>query len=84
MARSYLCVGGPKAGQRVAVRDGVRVIKVSVNLHVVEYWEQTVVGDDPTGKYESVTVWAPTTQDPRQTLELLLDTYERHQTRRIS
>jgi hypothetical protein len=81
----------------MAVREGVRIIKVPLypsavhaateeylNLKVVEYREQTIVGDDLTGKYESVTVWAPTTQGPHQTLELLLETYERHQTRRAT
>jgi hypothetical protein len=93
MARSYLCVGGPKAGQRVAVREGVRIIRVPIapkiahavdpntedqlKIEVVEYREQTLVGDELAGGYESVTVWAPTTQGPRQTLELLLEAYEK-------
>jgi hypothetical protein len=65
----------------MAVREGVQIIKVSINLHVVEYREQTIgYYTDPSGNYESVTVWAPSGQGPRQTLELLLEAYE--QTRR--
>jgi hypothetical protein len=76
----------------VAVREGVRIIKVPIvpriahamnpeladhtNVQVIEYREQTLVGDELSGRYEIVTVWAPTTQGPRETLELLLDAYE--------
>ena len=90
MARSYICVGGPKDGQRIAVRDGCAFFRVAllppllvshpdnerINVDYVEYRQTTFF----TGENENITMWAPAHQSPRTTMELLLSCYE---TRRV-
>jgi hypothetical protein len=90
MAKSYLCVGGPKAGQRVAVKEGCPAFRValppdsysptdqSVEVKYVEYREQTVFAPK-----ENFSFWVPSDQTVRRTMELLLETYEIYRTRRM-
>jgi hypothetical protein len=90
MARSYLCVGGPKAGQRVALKEGMAYFRVAlppasyspepgqpVEIRYVEYREQTVFAPR-----ENFSFWAPSDQTVKQSMELLLESYEIYRTRR--
>jgi hypothetical protein len=85
MSRSYLCVGGPKAGQRIAVRDGCSFFRIpirhgsslSADAAIVTYTEyrEQYFPLDATGN--NITVWAPAEQSHLETMTMLLAAYER-------
>ena len=96
---NHICVGGPKAGQRVQTKAHCFRVSVPlmppqpsgfnvshpaerpVELSYVEYRRQTFYTEEIEG--EHITVWAPSNQSARQTLELLVETYEIYRTRRM-
>jgi hypothetical protein len=86
---SYLCIGGPLAGRRYEVQVSDRFSTPafrffapalsnettpdsSTTLEIVDYHEQ--VFHSPEG---AVSFWVPFGQTPLQTIELLLEAYER-------
>lgn len=84
--KAHLCVGGPKAGQRIAVKEDVKYLRIPVikprlsetgvtTIDYVEYREQVF----PLGQFsgEQLTVWVPVDQDHGETLSLLMTAYER-------
>lgn len=87
MKLSYVCVGGPKAGRRVEVtapyfRVPERPASAAAAIHsnepdgcrYVEYICQSFCFGP--GASDHASVWAPSTQTSKQTIELLLETYE--------
>ena len=88
MAKSFICIGGPRAGQRLNTRDGCELIRVPVRpahhpydtpditYQVFEYREHTFMVNLETR--ECITVWGPAGQTLKQVIELLLESYEKH------
>jgi hypothetical protein len=82
--KTHLCVGGPQGGKRQSIEEHHQRFRVAerpkigmprgdmVRLKVVEYREQEIGG---------VMVWAPSDQDVTQTMLLLLNAYEQHNTK---
>jgi hypothetical protein len=88
VAKSFVCVGGPKARQRVAVGNDCPSFKAVVPrdyavapdqssaemlVQTVEYREERIEFDD--GSH--VSMWVPAGQTPHETVELLIKAYER-------
>ena len=81
---SYLCVGGPLAGQQAeSDRETIRLhvlpriaavqsgpVDEYTTVEYAEYRKQKF--KTPEG---SITLWAPSDQSPQKTLEILLETY---------
>lgn len=89
VSTSHLCIGGPRAGQRMAVRGETFKVVVPHRLRLhpydckppdepsiatVEYRIQQLALDQD----NHVRFWAPSTQSPMETMRLLLETYEQH------
>lgn len=89
-SRSYLCVGGPKSGERVSPNPEKRFIadilppmgmaRVSGPPDINEPVSLTVerieyVNEHFVTPEGKITLWVPEGQTPLETLEVLLDTY---------
>jgi hypothetical protein len=79
---THLCIGGPYAGRNVNTHSDMfkvcepRSIMMgdpAQTIKSIEYRRQIFQYGDGT----QVIVWAPSTQTIKQTMELLLETYER-------
>jgi hypothetical protein len=89
--KTVLCVGGPRAGQMVTTSEDVQVLKIAMpprlalegtsatTPEIFEYLPLVLSWPD---EPETITMWTPADQSPRETLKLLLETYEIHRKRR--
>jgi hypothetical protein len=84
MKKSYLCVGGPKAGEHVAAEGSFKVAVPKHRYQVYDSTIDTVIYHEQEfqTKEETFTVWVPSNQTAQQTIELLLETYEIYRCRR--
>lgn len=96
--KSHLCIGGPKAGQRIAVSEECAFFKVAIrqDYSILDYPRE---GEDvtmPSVKYVeyveqdfltdkgTITFWVPSTQDSGTTLLMLAEGYENAHSKVVS